>query len=180
MLSKGPAEIPQGFILITGMAKRYSPEPDDSLRENARHLIPAMFRTMMSHKAKVVSHEGSPEELHAMRIAGRPLRYVMESIRPAFRKGFRSCLKEVKDFLDIAGEVHDSDVMIGLMEKYLDEMKDEFTRQSPPESMFSLRGISQALRAEKEIREKKFRQLCRVMTSWDEQKFKKILVKALQ
>lgn len=162
------------------MAKRYSPEPGESLRENARLLLPAMFRTMMSHKAKVVSAEGSPEELHAMRIAGRPLRYVMESIRPAFGKGFRICLKEVKDFLDIAGEIHDSDVMIVLLEKYLDEMKDEFARHSPPDSIYSLRGISHVLRAEKGIRQKKFRQLCEVMTSWDEQKFKKKLVKALQ
>ncbi len=162
------------------MAKKYSPEPGESLRENAGLLLPAMFRTMMSHKAKVVSAEGSPEELHAMRIAGRPLRYVMESIRPAFGKGFRSCLVEVKDFLDIAGEIHDSDVMIGLLEKYLDEMKDELARYSSTDSMYSLRGISHMLRTEKESRQKKFRQLCRIMTSWDGHKIKKKLVKALQ
>ena len=162
------------------MAKTYFPEPDETLRGNARHLIPALFRAMMKHKAKVVSREGSPEELHAMRIAGRPLRYMMESMRPAFGKGFRGCLNEVKNFLDIAGDVHDCDVMIGLLESYLDETKEGFTRQSPPESLFSLRGISQLLRVEKETREKKFRQLCKVMASWDEQKFKKKLVKALQ
>jgi len=149
-------------------------KPNRSLRTNAESIIPAMFEQMMSYKPNVLSRPESVDTLHEMRIAGRPLRYVMESLQPAFGSDFRTCLKEVKDFLDIAGLIHDCDVMINLLENFQNETENKMGRQP------SSGGVSKLIRHERSIRNKRFRQFCRALALWDQQNFEKKLREALQ
>src|SRR3954470_7332498 len=58
------------------------------------------------------------ERVHAMRVATRRLRAVMEIFAPAFpRKQHREILKEVKALADALGERRDRDVAIESMTK---------------------------------------------------------------
>jgi CHAD domain-containing protein len=63
------------------------------------------------------------ERVHAMRVATRRLRAVMEIFAPAFpKKAHRSLLKDVKALADALGERRDRDVAIAAMTAVADAL----------------------------------------------------------
>lgn len=63
------------------------------------------------------------EELHAMRIAAKRLRYTMEVFGPLYKSDFKQLLKSVKKIQTILGDIHDCDVWIDYLPKFLEEEK---------------------------------------------------------
>ena len=65
------------------------------------------------------------DELHAMRIASKRLRYTMEIFAPAFdspgqSKEFDALYEKIKSIQEQIGEIHDSDVRAPLLQEFLD------------------------------------------------------------
>jgi CHAD domain-containing protein len=90
---------------------------DQSFDEAARTALRVRADEVFEHAAGVLD-TNDIERVHAMRVATRRLRAVMEIFAPAFpKKQHRALLKEVKALADALGERRDPDVAIEAMEK---------------------------------------------------------------
>src|SRR3954449_6380470 len=88
-----------------------------SFREAAAMAVEIRAEEVFEHAAGVLD-TNDIERVHAMRVATRRLRAVMEIFAPAFpKKQHRALLKEVKALADALGERRDPDVAIEAMEK---------------------------------------------------------------
>jgi len=68
-----------------------------------------------------VSQPERKEELHAMRIAAKRLRYTMELLAPLYPDELKGPLKTVKALQEQLGDIHDCDVWLELLPRFLDE-----------------------------------------------------------
>jgi CHAD domain-containing protein len=88
-----------------------------SFREAAAMAVQVRAEEVFEHATGVLD-VSDIERVHAMRVATRRLRAVMEIFAPAFpRKQHRAALKEVKALADALGERRDRDVAIESMTK---------------------------------------------------------------
>jgi CHAD domain-containing protein len=88
-----------------------------SFREAASMAVKVRAEEVFEH-AQGVLDTSDIERVHAMRVATRRLRAVMEIFAPAFpKKQHRALLKEVKALADALGERRDRDVAIDAMTK---------------------------------------------------------------
>ena len=158
------------FLSFVRGSMRDSPQLRRSVRETAAPLIAGLLRDMVSRRREVVGHPGRIEVLHRMRIGGRPLRYVMEAFEPAFGKPFSKCLREVKDFLDVAGEIHDCDVMIGMLSGRIGSGAGDEHRVK----------IAKLLAAQRASRRRLFAELRDGLWSLDRGKFRKKLIRSIE
>jgi CHAD domain-containing protein len=89
----------------------------ESFREAASMAVEIRAEEVFEHAAGVLD-TSDIERVHAMRVATRRLRAVMEIFAPAFpKKQHRTLLKEVKALADTLGERRDRDVAIDAMGK---------------------------------------------------------------
>ena len=98
--------------------------PGGSLAENA----PLMLHTRLEEMyrfAPSALHPDNIDELHAMRIAAKRLRYTMEIFHAVFQsentaKEFDWLYDKVKSVQEQIGEIHDADVRVPLLQDYQD------------------------------------------------------------
>jgi CHAD domain-containing protein len=92
-------------------------EHAESFREAAAMAVEIRAEEVFEHAAGVLD-TSDIERVHAMRVATRRLRAVMEIFAEAFpRKQHRALLKEVKALADTLGERRDPDVAIEAMDR---------------------------------------------------------------
>jgi CHAD domain-containing protein len=99
-----------------------------SFREAAAMAVDVRAEEVFEHAAGVLD-VSDIERVHAMRVATRRLRAVMEIFAPAFPKQqYRAALKEVKALADALGERRDRDVAIDSMTRIGDALTAEDRR----------------------------------------------------
>jgi CHAD domain-containing protein len=150
-----------------------------SLRERTRNLVPALFNALTEHAVRVIADPSAIEELHDMRLAGKPLRYLMEASAQVFGEPFSECLTEIKAFLDIAGTIHDCDVLTAMLEEFLRTWDATRPRRNSTWSSTSRAGIVKFIRHEKALRRRNFAALERMVTRWREEDFERKLLKSV-
>jgi CHAD domain-containing protein len=64
------------------------------------------------------------KELHSMRIAAKHLRYAMETFDPAYPAGLKDYIKAARKVQDLLGDVHDCDVWIECLPRFIDKERD--------------------------------------------------------
>jgi CHAD domain-containing protein len=93
-----------------------------SFTEAAVRTVEVRAQEVFDHRAGVLDVTDI-ERVHAMRVATRRLRAVMEIFAPCFpKKQHRALLKEVKALADALGGRRDADVAIAAMESVCAEM----------------------------------------------------------
>ncbi len=98
--------------------------PGGSLADNA----PVMLLTRLEELyrwAPFIADPGKVNELHAMRIAAKRLRYTMEIFMPVFQnpaqaKEFDAVYDRVKSIQEQIGEIHDADVRGPLVQAFME------------------------------------------------------------
>src|SRR5258706_8484535 len=105
------------------MGRIYPLKNKRSLRENLQHILPVMYDDVMRYKDIVTVRPLAKVMLHNMRKTGKPLRYATEIGETAFGDEFKKCLDDVKDTVELMGEIHDADVMIPAVETQLKEIR---------------------------------------------------------
>jgi CHAD domain-containing protein len=70
-----------------------------------------------------VSHPEAAEQLHAMRIAAKRLRYMLEIFAPLYDEGLKSFILAVKTAQEMLGNIHDCDVWIAFLPLFTGEEK---------------------------------------------------------
>jgi CHAD domain-containing protein len=88
-------------------------DPNGPLRENAIRIVATRLDELYSFDP-----QGDPQALHDMRIAAKRLRYILELAGPALGKGASNGAREAKEIQTLLGELHDCDVMLGLIDAH--------------------------------------------------------------
>jgi len=128
--------------------------PGGSLADNA----PLMLHTRLEELYRWGPFVSDPErvdELHAMRIAAKRLRYTMEIFAPAFggasAKEFDAIYDKIKSVQEQIGEVHDADVRGPLLQAFLDQHA-----EGRPEIRAGLEALISSQHAERDARYRAF------------------------
>ncbi len=92
--------------------------------KNARIIIKTRLEEMYSWDACVDNPE-RVQDLHNLRIAAKRLRYTLEMFKAILPEKSASLCKEVEQIQDELGALHDSDVMIALLQLSLNSQDSE-------------------------------------------------------
>lgn len=84
-------------------------EPSTALYVLADKSIRRRLEDLLAYEPFVTQPE-KKEELHAMRIAAKRLRYTLEIFEPIYPGGLKLWLKPLKEIQDVMGLIHDCDV----------------------------------------------------------------------
>jgi len=117
---------------------RLSPEEDttDALHALARTAITDHLIELLSYEPYVTQPE-KKEELHAMRIAAKHLRYTLELFAPLYTDGLKEFIKLARTMQELLGDIHDCDVWALLLPTFLAE-----ERQKALDYAGNTRGVS--------------------------------------
>jgi len=87
--------------------------------EQAYQTIAVRLEEMLAYEI-YVSQPENVEQLHAMRIAAKRLRYTMEVFEPLFGDDLKPFIRSVRLIQDHLGEIHDADVWADFLPRFLD------------------------------------------------------------
>jgi hypothetical protein len=161
------------------MATTSGLKPNKNFRENARLLLPVLFDDFLSYRDRVVPHPRLKDDLHKMRNGGKILRYAMEFFEEAFDDEFSSCLKEVKQLLDLMGQVHDCDVNIPALNIQLREIRSFNRATLNPKDRIRTKALIDLIRAEQQRRLAMFNGACVVIARWEAENFRQRVVQSM-
>jgi len=118
----------------------------------------------MSHAEFIQSPE-NVEELHAMRIAGKKLRYTIELFSPIYKQAMIPYVQVMKDIQDQLGNIHDDDVWVSWLPKFIIKeearIEDYFGNTGPLNRL--LPGIKFLIEDRKNSRAKEYQSF---LTTW--------------
>lgn len=124
-----------------------------SLYQQAFKAINDTLAEFLSFESYVHSPENS-EKLHAMRIAGKHLRYSIEMFAPIYRKALLPYIQVMKNVQDHLGTIHDCDVWIDWLPKFINKeqsrIEDYFGNTGPLKRL--LPGIDHLVQDRKQER----------------------------
>jgi CHAD domain-containing protein len=161
------------------MARIYPVKRKNPLRENMKNVLPVMYDDVMYFKETVLTHPFAKHMLHRMRIKGKPFRYAMEIGELIFGQEFAKCLEEVKNAVELMGEIHDADVMIPEMKKHLKEVRllnSMLDNRKQHLSTKCIRDIIDDLRLK---RNTMYDELCAKLNDWDAKNFREKLISSM-
>ena len=105
-------------------------------------------------------------QLHAMRIAGKHLRYTIEIFSPIYDKALLSYIQVMKDIQDQLGMIHDDDVWINWLPKFIQEeqerVEDYFGNNGPLKRL--LPGINYLIENRQKHRDETYQSF---IATWD-------------
>lgn len=162
------------------MKQTWKIKPGKSFRENARLALPAMLDDMTARKDRVVQHPRLKNELHQMRIDGKPLRYAMEIFEPAFGVEYKACFEEVKRVLEVMGEVHDCDVAVPALLSHLREMRLFNGAMPHRRDAIATKAVRALIKKKRQERDLLFAEMCGILERWTKEDFKGKLIQSMQ
>jgi hypothetical protein len=113
-----------------------SPDSDQALRRTADEVIRLRLEQMLAYEPFVHSPQ-HVEELHAMRIAAKHLRYTMEAYAAVYEDRLKEQIKTVREIQTLLGDIHDADVWLDFVPQFIDA-----ERERHAEFFGHLRGFS--------------------------------------
>lgn len=118
--SRALKEMAESCGRIVGSAKDEVASPTKSTRAATdRHISEKLEAFLVMEDC--VHKEDEIQRHHEMRISAKWLRYTMEIFSPQYEDGLKERIALVKQFQDILGEIHDCDVWIDYLPKFVDE-----------------------------------------------------------
>jgi CHAD domain-containing protein len=152
------------------------PGYDKSFREYAYKIIPEMYDGVMAYKNRVVGHPKRKEELHRMRIQTKPLRYTLETYQNIFTEDFKKNFKAVKSFVERLGTIHDIDVLIPVLEDYMEETNIHNSNLENDLHKIQTAALLEFIRILNADRKQNFEELCDILSKWDSEDFRQKLI----
>ena len=104
-------------------------DPAGTLAENARKILAVRTAEYFSY-APIVDIPEAVEQLHALRIAAKRLRYTLELFRDVFGQRGDALIDQIKAVQEDLGEIHDHDVRLDLIAAELTELAHEMDTAS--------------------------------------------------
>jgi len=104
-------------------------DPSGTLADNAQRIVRVRLGELCDFGPKVADPK-NVRELHAMRIAAKRLRYVLEATAdPCFGPYAHTAAKRAKELQDLLGEIHDCDVQLPRVEALVASLRDSDTAE---------------------------------------------------
>jgi len=144
-----------------------------------RNILPVMYDDLMYYKETVLTHPFAKNTLHRMRITGKPFRYALEIGELIFGTEFAKCLEEVKNAVELMGEIHDADVMIPEMKKHLKEVRLVNSMITSRKEHLSTKCIRDIIEDLRQKRNTMYSELCIKLNEWDAKNFKERLINSM-
>ena len=105
-----------------------------SLYQQAFEAINTHLDEFLSYE-KYIHDPQNIEKLHAMRIAGKHLRYTLEIFAPIYGTAIEPHIRAMKNVQDLLGEIHDNDVWTAWLPKFIEKeqarIEDYFGNKGP-------------------------------------------------
>ncbi len=161
------------------MARTWDIKPRRSLRENIAVLLPALYDEFFVMKRKVVGHPRMQKVLHEMRLRGKMVRYMMETVDVGYGEEFGSCLEEFKRLLVLMGKIHDCDVQVPKLRGHLTEIRLLNKGLTDRLKRISTQPLVQVVRQRREQRRNLFNEVRGILERWEHENFRAKIVRAL-
>lgn len=129
-----------------------------------------------------IRDERNVTELHAMRIAGKNLRYVMECFAPLYSSELKNPLAQMRLAQDMLGTIHDCDVWILTLPKFLESEREKaiaYFGHDRNTLRFAV-GIQYFLDLKQQSRNDTYRSFMIKWDEWKEEKLWESLFQTLQ
>ncbi len=159
--------------------RKYRILPNKPLIDNLRILIPSMFDFFMRRKLRVIGHPRLKTDLHEMRKDGKPVRYIMELALPAFKPDFKKCYEELKNTVEMLGEIHDADVTLNELMTHLKELRMFNKTVTDIAEKFQTQGLKNYIIELKHKRENMFNDFSGKIVQWDKTRFRSRLLASM-
>lgn len=105
-----------------------------SLYQQAFEAISSNLDEFLSYE-EFIHNPGNIAQLHAMRIAGKHLRYTLEIFAPVYGHALDPHIRAMKNIQDLLGEIHDNDVWISWLPEFIElegaRVEDYFGNRGP-------------------------------------------------
>lgn len=150
----------------------FAPEPTNSysheLYQRAQLAITQKLDELLSYEPYIFD-PSKIEELHAMRISAKRLRYTLEVFAPLYSSNLRRPIQAVRQIQEILGIIHDCDVWITTLPKFIDKEKKRTTQYYGHLQPFNLLvpGIQYFLADRQETREKEYHRFVNEWKQWE-------------
>jgi CHAD domain-containing protein len=112
----------------------YSPDLYQKAYDEIEHALGSFLKFR-----DAVDQENNADKLHAMRIAGKHLRYTMELFAPIYDGELTPFIVVMKNIQDLLGAFHDNDVWVNWLPKFIDKererIEDYFGNSGPLERL---------------------------------------------
>lgn len=153
----------QLMVMTTGSDNIYLYTP--SLYQQAFEAIRDILEEFLGYEAYIHNPENI-KELHAMRIAGKHLRYTLEIFAPIYGNALDLHIRAMKDLQDLLGEIHDNDVWIAWLPKFIKKeqvrIEDYFGNKEPLSPL--LPGLNHFIEDRQRVRDEDYRTF---LSTWE-------------
>ncbi len=134
-------------------------DPAETLAENARRILAVRTGEFFSYAA-IVDQEDAVEQLHALRIAAKRLRYTLELFRDVYGTMGGRLIEHVKAMQEELGEVHDHDVRLDLIAAELASLDARDDGEAVPGAPDPRVGLAALSRRETGLRREHYQTFC--------------------
>ena len=88
-----------------------------------RTVIPELYDTIFRYSEAVKNNPSDKKRLHKMRLKAKPLRYIVEFANEVFNVNLDAVQKQIKEFVEQAGLIHDIDMLIERIDNFTEILK---------------------------------------------------------
>lgn len=165
------------FLSVVHLVKNAKIDRAKTFKDNIKNILPVIFDKFMSYSEEVVKHPAFKDTLHRMRIAGKPIRYIMEIGVLFFSQEFKNIYLELKDEVERLGKIHDCDVMIPELKAHLSEIRYFNTTISDKKDHIQTKGLREMIKYYSRQRKSQYDRFCDTVRKWNEENIRgKILL----
>jgi CHAD domain-containing protein len=113
------------FTASPGAGARFSPETDPQ-PDLVRHVVPVLIYTNLAavRAYEALLPNATIEQLHALRIEFKKLRYTLEFFREVLGKQSREVIDDLKILQDHLGNLNDANVACQMLREFIDNWED--------------------------------------------------------
>lgn len=154
------------FLSIVHLIKNETIDRTKSFRENIKAVLPSLYDKFMSYNDEVIKHPTFKDTLHRMRIAGKPVRYIMEVGVLFFPSVFKTYYQELKDEVERLGIIHDCDVIIPELKAHLSEIRYFNTTISDRKDHIQTKGLREMIKYYSKQRKSQYENFCETSKKW--------------
>jgi len=143
-------------------------------------ILPPLLDSFLERIEPVISNERHQEPLHALRLRGKRLRYIMEMYMPAYKRPFKDCLNTVKEILSILGRIHDLDVNLPILRQHVRQVRHFNAGIKDRTLKIPTTGLRTLIHRFEEERHKRFLLLCDLFLQRKQEEFRQRFIQSIR
>jgi CHAD domain-containing protein len=153
------------------MKKKHRRRQTSEFRPMVQSTVPQLLEEFLERSDAVLGHPARTAALHELRLAGKPLRYLLEFSIPFFGRALAADLEEVKGLVTLLGRIHDRDIHLPRARKHLAVIRRYNRAMADRNHRIPTAPLQRYVRTEREVRMAMYREACTILTRWRSEDF---------